>query len=130
MPPAAHHWDGRDRKADVDALADAIAASVEGLCNHDEQLVRLDGNGELVNVNMAAFRELIDKSICGIRVVNRGSGWQREYFTYEFAPRRRPDPMLAGRGPLPELRNTEPDSATLDQLYRSKLLRRIPKVES
>ena len=57
------------------ALADAIAASGVELYDHDGVLVSLDPNtGKRVGVNLAAFRGLIDKQICGVRVVNRGTG--------------------------------------------------------
>ena len=32
--------------------------------------VQLGGNGELVPINFAAFRKLIDGAICGVRVVS------------------------------------------------------------
>jgi len=41
-------------------LADAIVASVD-LFNRDGTLVRLDGNGKLVSVNLANTRALFDK---------------------------------------------------------------------
>ena len=63
-----HHWVGKDRKADIDALTSAIAESIE-IYNQDGALVRLDENGKLVGVNLASLRELIDKSICAARVV-------------------------------------------------------------
>src|SRR5262249_20974938 len=47
-----HHWRGRDRKQDTSELADAIVAAVD-LFNRDGTLVRLDGNGKLVSVNLA-----------------------------------------------------------------------------
>jgi hypothetical protein len=120
-------WRGRDRKEDTNELADAIAAAVE-LFNRDGALVRLNGDGELINVNLAGLRELIDESICGVRAVNRGTRWQREYFSYRFDPLQHPGPRCAEDGlQASENRSTGPDSKVLEQIYRVELLWPIPK---
>jgi hypothetical protein len=59
--------------------------------------VQLGGNGELVPINFAAFRKLIDGAICGVRVVSCDRVWRKEYFTYKFDPPQRPAPSRAGR---------------------------------
>jgi hypothetical protein len=72
-----HHWSGRDRAKDFEALADKVAAVVE-LYNDNGRLVRLGPAGELVPINFAAFRDLIASSIAGVRVVDRGGVWRCE----------------------------------------------------
>jgi hypothetical protein len=121
-----HHWRGKDRATDLARLADAIAAAIE-LYNRDGTLVRLDENGEIVAVNFADFRKLIDKAICGVRLARRGTKCQREFFTYEFAPPQRPDASKSGPRPPPD--NSKPDSTVLDEIYRHELIWRLPKVE-
>jgi hypothetical protein len=122
-----HHWRGTDREEDADALADTIAVALP-LFNRDGSLVRLDSAGQLVPINFAAFRKLVDKHVCGERLVQRGSGWQREYFTYQFNTPWRPDPAAAGPRLPPDER--EPDETVLDRIYRSELAMRLPRAES
>jgi hypothetical protein len=88
----------------------------------------IDGNGELVPVNLADMRALIDKHICGVRLVRNGTGWQREYFTYRFDTPRRPDPRTGGPRPPPD--DSAPDANVLDQIYRFELAWRVPKVNA
>jgi hypothetical protein len=124
-----HHWRGKDRQADIAALADAIAAAVE-LYNHGGGLVRLDGNGKLVNVNLDALRELIGKHICAVRAVPNGTGWRKEYFSYAFAPAARlGPPRWEDHRRQPDLA-VEPDDKALRQIYTDELLWRIPRVEA
>src|SRR5262245_30527721 len=96
-----HYWRGQDRRQDTAAFAEAIVAAVE-LFNRGGAPVQLDGNGKLIDVNFAMFRELVDKHICGMRVINRDGIWQREYFTYRFDPPRRHDPTISGPQPEPD----------------------------
>src|SRR5262245_28365707 len=98
-----HLWRGRDVKQDTAALCDALAATTE-LFNDNGTLVRLD-QGKLVPVNLAALRDFIAKHIAGVRLVNRGGTWQREFFTYAFAPRPRP-PAPTWENPHPEVDNS------------------------
>jgi hypothetical protein len=78
-----HHWSGQDRKADINTLADAIAAVGE-LFNHGGRIVRLD-QGKLAGVNLADLRAFIDQHIAAVELVNRGTAnkpnWQREYYS-------------------------------------------------
>lgn len=75
---------------DVEALIDKVAAVVE-LFNDNGRLVRLDPTGELVPVNFAAFRALIDQHVAAVRLVNRGTpdkpSWERAYASYAFLPK-------------------------------------------
>jgi hypothetical protein len=118
---------GQNRKEDIAALADAIAGAVDGLCNYNESIARLNGKGDLDAISLDIFRDLIERNICGLRVVHNGTGWQREYFTYGFEPQSRPDPRVSG--PRPPLDNSKPDSNVLDEIYRVELLWRVPRVE-
>jgi hypothetical protein len=123
-----HHWSGRDRAKDVEALADKVAAVVE-LYNDDGRLVQLGPAGELVPVNFAAFRDLIANSIAGVRVVNRGGGgvWRCEFYGYAFAPKPRFNPTAQTPQP-PADSDYEPDATVLDELFR-ELPSRLPRVE-
>jgi hypothetical protein len=123
-----HHWSGRDRAADIASLADTVAAAVPGLANLGGTLARLDAHGGLSPLGRNALQGLIDAAICGVRVVNRDGLWQREYFTFGFEQPPRPDPALIGRGPLPEIPTTEPDLPALDELLKSELVWRLPRV--
>jgi len=69
-----HHWSGLDRQKDTDELTRTIAAAIPGLCNRVGPIARLE-QGQLIPVNFAAFRKLVDKHICYARAVNRGAGW-------------------------------------------------------
>jgi hypothetical protein len=121
-----HHWSGRDRTKDVEALADKIATVVE-LYNDDGRLVQLGPAGELMPVNFAAFRELVANSIAGVRVVNRGGGgaWRCEFYGYAFAPKPRFNPT--SRNPQPPAdSDNEPDATVLDELFR-EMPARLPR---
>jgi hypothetical protein len=123
-----HHWRGKDRQVDIATLADAIAATGE-LFNHNETLVQLDGNGKLINVNLAALRELVCKRICGVRVVVSNGVGRKEFYSYEFAPTVRPGPPRwedRRQQPGP---TTGPDDKALMQIYKDELLWRIPRAE-
>jgi hypothetical protein len=75
----------------------------------------LGGNGELVPINFAAFRKLIDGAICGVRAVSCDGVWPKEYFTYKFAPSTVACP-LAGPALAATTTGREPDSNVLDQI--------------
>ena len=121
------HWSGQDRGEDMARLAVTIAGSGAGLCRQGDRIMQLDSKGQLNPVNMAAFREIIDKHICAVRIVNRGQGWQREFYSYRFAPARGHDPSLSGPQPPPD--TSEPDDKVLEEIYRTELLLRLPRVE-
>jgi hypothetical protein len=126
-----HHWVGRDRAADIAALADAIAVTVPGLCNHGGGIAQLDPNtGQLLSVNLANFRELIGQHLCGERVVPNGSGWKREYFAYQFAPAPRPGPPTQESGLPQQARTTGPDDKVLRQIYLEEVVQLVPRVEA
>jgi hypothetical protein len=97
-------------------LADAIAAAVPELYNDSGRLVQLNGNGKLVGVSLVALRELIDKHICGVRVVIRDGVGRKEYFSYQFNSRPHPGPPRADRPPPDENRSREPDAQALDEI--------------
>jgi hypothetical protein len=123
-----HHWRGKDRQADINELADAIAATGE-LFNHDGSLVQLDVKGALVPIGRDALHRLIDQHIAAVRVVKNGTGWRKEYFTYSFAPRPRSGPPTMAN-PNPDAgAGREPDDKALDEIYRRELPWRLPRVE-
>jgi hypothetical protein len=122
------HWSGKDREADTAKLADAIAAIGE-LFNDDGKIVRLNGAGEKVGVNLADFRDYLTERIAYVKLVARADGkWQREYAPYWFAPQPRID--TSKPGPWPEPDETTPDDKVLDEIYRRELLWRLPRVQS
>ena len=126
-----HHWVGREREEDIAALADAIALAVPGLCNYGGGITRLDPNtGQLLGVNLADFRSLIGQHLCGERVVPNGAGWQREYYSYPFAPTPRPPQPTQQSGLPQKARTTGPDDKALHQLYTEKVVQLLPRVES
>ena len=68
---------------DINALSDAIA-SIGELFNHNDTIVRLDGNGKIVGVNLAGLQEFIAEHICGVRVIVHDGVANKEYFSYRF----------------------------------------------
>jgi hypothetical protein len=123
---AVHTWRGHDREKDIADLAEAIVAAVDGLCNHQGSIAKLDGKGGLMAVNFATLRQLIDKHIAAVRVVFRDGKWQPEFFSYAFLPPPGPDFRHGGRRPGPN--QAEPDSLVLKALYEHELVWRLPKV--
>jgi hypothetical protein len=81
--------------------------------------VQLGGNGELVPINFATFRKLIDGAICSVWVVSCDGVGRKEYFTYKFDPPQRPDPWQAGAGRNRENQSNAPDSNVFDQIIGS-----------
>ena len=127
-----HYWRGRDRGADIAALADAVVAAIPELVNQDNALVRLEGT-RLAYINLAGLGELIGQHICGMRVVNHGSAdkpdWQREYFSYRFeASPRRVSTWETGLPTEADRRTTGPDYDVLKDLYLKELVWRVPRV--
>jgi hypothetical protein len=124
-------WRGRDRKEDIGLFADAIVASGVELFNHSGDLFQLDGaTGKLVRVSQNAFRDLVDKHLCGERVVRNGTGWVREKFTYPFAPKPpRAAPTRANPNPDAgsELVPDAPDDKALVEVFE-ELPSRLPRV--
>jgi hypothetical protein len=107
-----------------------LAVAVDGLCNQDGGIARLDENGGLSPVAFADYCDLVDKHIAGVRVVNRDGVWQREYYSYAFAPKPRfGPPTMANPNPGAGA-GREPDATVLDEIYRHELVLRLPKVES
>src|SRR4051812_45292426 len=122
-----HLWRGKDREKDIAELTRAIAATGE-LFDHNGAIVRLEG-GQLVGVNRDGWRAFIGQNFCGLRVVKNGTGWKREFYEYRFAsppPRQQPRPEDFGKA---EAVVHEPDATVLDEIYRHRLLERLPKVE-
>jgi hypothetical protein len=104
------------------------------LLNYGGNIVRPDGKGGLSPVNLAVLRNLIDKHVAAVRVVNRNGVWEREYYAYAFDPPRRLDPALAGRWPQQMQAQAqakpsyEPDLGVLDTVYRHELVMWLPRV--
>ena len=116
-------WPGRNRRADTDELARAIAAVGE-LYSGDGGFRRIQ-DGKLAQVNFAAFRAFLDERIAGCRAVCRDGVWRREYFSYRFDPAPRRDQTKPA--PDDDL-YAEPDANVLDDLYRRSLAPLLPKV--
>jgi hypothetical protein len=117
-------WHGNN----IDELTDVIASTIE-IYNHNDGLVTLD-QGKLAPVNMTDFKQLIDKHICGVRVVAHGNGgYKKEYFSYPFNPTPPPGPRTAAMGLQRWEDSKEPDNKVLSEIYRQKLLKLVPKVE-
>jgi hypothetical protein len=121
-----HHWSGLDRKKDTDELTRAIAAAIPGLCNREGAIARLDEEGKLAGVNFATFRELVGRHVCKACLINHGARWEWEYVPFAFAPARRFDPSLSG--PQPPADESEPDAAVLEEIFRTELVKRLPRV--
>jgi hypothetical protein len=114
---------------DTSRLCDAIAEAIPRLCDNGG-IAQLDGKGGLEPVNRAALQALISQHLAGARVVKNGAGWQYELYSYDFAPRRHPGaPTLLNPNPGADAAR-EPDAGVLDEIYRTELVLRLPKVES
>ena len=123
-----HHWRGLDRIADIAALADAMATAIPDLATRDGRIVQLD-QGELRPINLAALHGLADKYIAAVRIVNWGAGWTKEYHPFQFAHRPRL-PQPTQENPDPSFgAEREPDAAALEEIYRTELAKRLPRVE-
>ena len=56
---------------------------------------------------------------------NRDGKWPREFFAYAFSPARRFDASLSG--PQPAADTSEPDAEALNEIFRTELLKRLPR---
>ena len=121
------HWVGIDRNADVAALTAAVAETVPGLANRDGSIARLNEDGSLDQINLPTLRDLVSKSLCGLRIVPNGTGWKREFYSFDFAPTPNPGPRTAEMGLRTATRSDGPDAAVLRQVYDS-LPARLPRV--
>jgi hypothetical protein len=121
------HWVGIDRNADVAALTAAVAETVPGLCERSGSVARLTENGELEHVNLDRLRQLIGQSLCGVRVVPNGSKFQRDFFTFEFAPVSNPGPRTAAMGLQRATRSDGPDEGVLREILQ-RLPQLLPRV--
>ena len=64
-------------------------------------------------------------------MVKRGTGWEREYYSYRFDPAPRPAPRTAEMGlQRSEIRTTEPDAKVLEEIYKNELVWRVPRAEA
>jgi hypothetical protein len=77
----------------------------------------------------ALYGVLINKSVCGVRVTNSGNEYKKQYFSYAFAPTPHPGPRTAAMGPQRWADSKEPDAKVLAEIYGSKLLKLLPRVE-
>jgi len=111
-----HHWQGRDRQQDINALADAIASAIE-LFNHNGTLVRLGDDGELVPVNFADFRVLIDQRICTLRLMRKGTKWRKEFYPFPFDPVPPSGPRTNAMGLQTATRSSGPDDKALREIF-------------
>ncbi len=122
------HWSGVDRQRDINNLIDAVTAAGELFIDHGGRIVR-PIEGDLAPVNLAALHTFIGKHVCGVRLVNPGPGYEREYFSYQF-PQRSRLPQPTQENPNPSLGpEREPDFSVLDEIYRQLLAPRLPRVE-
>jgi hypothetical protein len=124
-----HFWRGGDRKADIDRLADSIAAAVPGLYNHNGELVQINPMGQLAGISRNELHRLIDRHIAGVRAVMRNGRWEPEYYSYPFAPKPRRGPPT-WENPNPDAGSeSEPDNKALDEIHRTELVWRLPSAE-
>jgi hypothetical protein len=121
------HWVGMDRNADVAALTAAVAETIPGLCSRDNSIARLTEDGSLEYVTLVGLRELIGKSLCGCRIVPNGSKFQREFYTFEFAPVPNPGPRTAAMGLQHAVRSDGPDDKVLREIFE-RLPMLLPRV--
>jgi hypothetical protein len=98
------------------------------LYNRDGELVVIDPAGQLTPINLAGLRELIARTICGVRVVKDSTGGGAS-IEYPFATRPHPGAPRAEDHGKPPAGSREPDATVLDALYRHESLWRIPRVE-
>jgi hypothetical protein len=117
---------GNDRNQDLAALADAIAESIDGLCNYNGGIARLGEDGKLDPISFDRFRLLVDQHICTARVVQNGSEWEWDYQPLAFPSPPRPD---FSRGGVRSEGSQGPDVTVLDEIYRVELAKRLPAVE-
>jgi hypothetical protein len=121
-----HHWTGLNRRADTDELTRTIAAAIPGLAVHEGAVVRLDESGELTRPNFASFRTLVGQYLCKASLVNRDGRWGWVHTPFAFAPARRFDASLSG--PQPATDESEPDAAVLEEIFRTELVKWLPRV--
>jgi hypothetical protein len=121
------HWAGQNRDADITALTAAVAETVPGLCERSGSVAKLTEGGELEHVNLDRCRQLIGQSICGMRIVPNGSKFQREFYTFEFAPVPNPGPRTAAMGLRRATRSDGPDEGVLREILQ-RLPMLLPRV--
>jgi hypothetical protein len=123
------HWCGQNKDADIAALTAAAAETIPGLCERSGSIAKLTENGELEHVNLDRFRQLISQSLCGMRVVrgDNGTGWKREFYTFEFAPVPNPGPRTAAMGLQHAVRSDGPDDKVLREIFE-RLPTMLPRV--
>jgi hypothetical protein len=81
-------WHGRDRDEDLNRLASVIARkAINELFNEDGHLVHLHG-GRLIAVNKEDMREIVNRHVRTLRLVDRGTAdapqLEVEYFSLAF----------------------------------------------
>jgi hypothetical protein len=123
-----HIWRGRSRETDIAALCDAIAATGE-IFNHDGSFVRLDGDGKIVPIHFADMAEAIGRCIVSVRVVVHDEVARKEFYPFPFDTAPRALPRIEDHG-KPLKPTSGPDAAVLEQLYRTELLWRLPRIET
>jgi hypothetical protein len=122
-----HVWSGTNKEKDIAALVGSIVAAVPGLVNHDGSIAQLDGTGGLSPINRDQFRALLDKYVCGIRVVKNGSGWQYDRYSFDFP--HKPNIQATNENPNPYAGwDSQPDFAAFDRIYKTDLVPMLPKV--
>jgi hypothetical protein len=125
-PDGRHVFTWHDQN--VDELANVIASTIE-VYAHNDGLVTLK-DGKLIPLNLTDFHALVSQHICGVRVVNNGKGWVKEYTTFQFAHTPHPGPRTAAMGLARWEDSREPDAKILAEIYSSKILKLVPKVVS
>ena len=94
------------------APASRLRRRIDGAHLYHRQHRSFNSDGELVPINSAAFRKLIDGAICGVRVVSCDGVRHREYYAYAFDPPQRPDARASG--PRPQTDENASDSNVVD----------------
>jgi hypothetical protein len=122
-----HIWRGDNQDRDIESLIDSVIHAVPDIYAHQDGIAKLEANGSLSAINLAAFRNLIDRHICQVRLVRNGSGWKREYLPFDFAPVPHQGPPKWGEGPQGPTRTLGPSDKDLRAIYQA-LPERLPKV--
>jgi hypothetical protein len=121
------HWCGHDRASDTNAMTAAVAETIPGLCCRGEQIARLNEDGSLDSINLPGLQELINQHLCSLRIVRNGTGYERQFFTFQFALTPNPGPRTAAMGLPTATRSDGPDAQVLREVY-DQLPARLPRV--
>jgi hypothetical protein len=88
-------WHGKNPAEDTSRLTEAVAeVAITELFELNGILVHLT-EGQLVPVNKDVLREIIKRHIVSVRLMSRGTDWEREFYSLDFPitadPSKEPD---------------------------------------